>query len=119
MKALIMSDQIKYETEKSKLITLPQTNAKVWIANKLIFSKNRESKVVLLPKGFEFSCVIDGHSKTSLKLSAGEIYDYLTCKKTTLKEKPAYTKPIKEYGKINIPKRRKPIKIEADDSLIR
>ncbi|WP_454546417.1 hypothetical protein [Ligilactobacillus sp. LYQ135] len=115
MKAYIMNNQIKYDTGKASLITLPSTNGqKFWISNNLIYDKNEYSKIIYLPEGYTFNAVSGARDKNKFKISSERVYELLS--KTT-----APNKKIKPKVRIekHIPERIKPKKAVIDNELKR
>lgn len=73
-----MDSQIKYDTGKASLITLPhQRHRKVWIPNKLIYDKNSYAKVVYLNENFIFHGVSGKHGKAKFEISGKELIELL------------------------------------------
>lgn len=112
MKAYIINSQIKYDTGKASLITLPHTNKKVWISNKLIFDKNNYSKIVYLPEDFEFNGVSGKNNK--FKISAQQVYDAFSGT-----DAPNKSNKPKEYIEKYIPEHIDPVEVSVDDDLKR
>ncbi|HCX40496.1 MAG TPA: hypothetical protein DG851_05790 [Lactobacillus acetotolerans] len=109
MKILFNRNAVKYETKKAVLIKVPRQNCKVWLPKSLIKPKMWFYSAYL-PKDMEFTLLIGRNSKkrcsaqTLQNFFEGQIF---SC--GTEKTEVYYHKP----------KKFKPKKVEADDSLKR
>lgn len=82
MKAYIHKSQIKYETSKATLITLPGTKNKAfWIVDKLIFNTKRDDLlIVYLPEEMSFR-VVNYKNKKDKNFSLWDAEDIYECLK--------------------------------------
>lgn len=65
MRCEINVNQIKFNTGKAMLITIPRTNSKFWIPSSLIYVHNHTA-TVYLPKDMIFSCIRGKNTKYGL-----------------------------------------------------
>lgn len=112
MKAKINNNQIKYDTGRALLVTIPNTNSKFWIPSRLVYSKGYYS-IVYLPDDMEFNCV---RGKTvKFTMTAEEIAEALggneQCRNAT--PKPSVVKTV------HIPESKEAVEVDVDEDLIR
>lgn len=103
MKIKIQKNQIKYDTGKAKLITIPHTKYLVWIPSSL-FNVKYWFFEAYLPKKMAFTLTKKDSQK---KCSASTLYQMFN------------HAPEHFVDKVHTPKLLKPKKVEVDDSFKR
>lgn len=114
MKAYINNSQIKYETGKATLITLPRTNNKAfWIPSRLIYpAKQEHLSIVYIPESMQFRVINHKSRSKHVDLwSAERIYEHL--------EQTTETYSVDNSVVENVPKKMKAKEVEALDELKR
>lgn len=103
MRCEISNSQIKHDTGKAMLITIPGTKSKFWLPAKLAYDKGYYS-IIYLPTNMMFHCI---HGKTTkFELSADELADKLSSVNITKKSYVTKTEVVpdkKEAIKREIP----------------
>jgi len=116
MKALINKSQIKHNTGKAILVTLPNTNSKkVWIPEKLVYpNSDNYTCTVYLPDSFTFNGISGNAGKNRFDISADELSDYFEPMSNSIvkrKYKPSFIE--------HVPDKLKAVDSNVDDSLKR
>lgn len=112
MKAKINNNQIKHDTGKAVLVTVPGTSSKCWIPSKFVYSKGYYS-IVYLPDDMEFSCV---RGKTIKFTMTGE--ELAEAFGGNDQYRNASPKP-KVVEVVHTPEPKEPVEVDADEELIR
>lgn len=110
MKLLINANQVKYDTGKAFLITIPRTKGwKFWIPAKLVYSnRGGYSKSVYIPGDMEIHCV-DGKGK-KFEINAEQLASYFDHVSIGQKQDPIYH---------HVPERVEAKETTADEELMR
>lgn len=110
MKLLINANQVKYDTGKAFLITIPRTKGwKFWIPSKLVYSNwDGYSKNVYIPDDMEIHCV-DRKGK-KFEIDAEQLASYFDHVSIGQKQDPIYH---------HVPERLEEKKTTADEELMR
>lgn len=89
MRILINANQVKYDTGKAFLITIPRTKGwKFWIPAKLVYSnRDGHSKSVYIPDDMEIHCV-DGNKK--FEIDTEQLVSYFDHVSIGQKQDPIY-----------------------------
>lgn len=106
MKININSNQIKYDSGKALLVSIPHSRDSFWIPKKLVYDRDWYS-TIYLPDDMKFNCIHGKEDK--YELSAEELSERLT--------DVHLGNTSKVYH--HIPKEMEAIDIEADSDLIR
>lgn len=107
MKVLINANQVKYNTGKAFLITIPRTEWKFWMPAKLVYSnRDGHSKSVYIPDDMEIHCV-DGNKK--FEIDAEQLASYFDHVSIGQKQKPYH----------HVPERMEAKKMNANEELMR
>lgn len=90
MKILINANQVKYNTGKAFLITIPRTKGwKFWIPSKLVYSnRDGHSKSVYIPDDMEIHCVDRKGEK--FEIDAEQLASYFDHVSIGQKQDPIY-----------------------------